>query len=37
MEINVNVVKGEADIAEAAVHFSDSGVGGPHPQCSFYL
>jgi hypothetical protein len=25
------------DVAEAAVCFSDSGVGGLHIQCSFYL
>jgi hypothetical protein len=37
LEINVNVVEGEADIAEVAVHFSDGGVGSLHLQCSFYL
>jgi hypothetical protein len=34
LKIYVNVVKGEADVAEAAVCFGD---GGLHLQHSFYL
>jgi hypothetical protein len=37
LEINVNVIKGEADVAEAVVHFGDGGIGGLHLQRSFYL
>jgi hypothetical protein len=37
LKIDVNVVKGEAYVVEVAMHFSDSGVGGLHLQCSFYL
>jgi hypothetical protein len=37
LEINVNVIEGEADVAEAAVRFGDGGVCGLHLQCSFYL
>jgi hypothetical protein len=37
LEINVNVVEGEADVVEAAMHFGDGGIGGLHLQCSFYL
>jgi hypothetical protein len=37
LEVNVDVIKGEVDIAEAAVCFSDGGVGGLHLQHSFYL
>jgi hypothetical protein len=37
LEIDVNVIKGEADVVEAAVHFGDGGVGGLHLQRSFYL
>jgi hypothetical protein len=37
LEINVNVIKGEVDIAETAMCFGDDGVGSLHLQCSFYL
>jgi hypothetical protein len=37
LKIYVNVVKGETDVAEAAMCFSDGGVGGLHLQRSFYL
>jgi hypothetical protein len=37
LKIDVNIVEGEADVAEAAVCFSDGGVGGLHLQRSFYL
>jgi hypothetical protein len=37
LKIYVNVIKCELDVAEAAVRFSDSGVGGLHLQCAFYL
>jgi hypothetical protein len=37
LKIDVNIVEGEADVAEAAVCFGDSGVGGLHHQCAFYL
>jgi hypothetical protein len=37
LKIDVNVVKGEADVVEAAVCFGDGGVGGLHLQRSFYL
>jgi hypothetical protein len=37
LEMDVNVVKGEADVAEVAVHFSDGGVGSLYLQRSFYL
>jgi hypothetical protein len=37
LEINVNVIEGEVDVAEAAMHFSDGGVGDLHLQYSFYL
>jgi hypothetical protein len=30
LEIYVNIVEGEMDVAEAAVRFSDGGVGGLH-------
>jgi hypothetical protein len=36
LEINVNVVDGEADVVEAAMRFND-GVGSLHLQHSFYL
>jgi hypothetical protein len=31
-KIDVNVIKGEVDIVEAAVHLGDGGVGGLHLQ-----
>jgi hypothetical protein len=37
LKIYVNVIKGEADVVEVAMHFSDGGVGGLHLQHSFYL
>jgi hypothetical protein len=37
LKIYVNIVKCEADVVEAAVCFGDSGVGGLHLQCAFYL
>jgi hypothetical protein len=37
LEINVNVIEGEADVAEVAMRFGDSGVGSLYLQCSFYL
>jgi hypothetical protein len=37
LKIYVNVVEGETDVAEAAVHFSDGRVGGLHLQRVFYL
>jgi hypothetical protein len=37
LKIDVNVIKSEADIAEAAVYLGDGGVGGIHLQCLFYL
>jgi hypothetical protein len=37
LKIYVNVVKGEADVVEAAVRFGDGRVGGLHLQRSFYL
>jgi hypothetical protein len=30
LEIYVNIVEGETDVAEAAMRFGDSGVGGLH-------
>jgi hypothetical protein len=30
LEIYVNIVEGEMDVVEAAMHFGDSGVGGLH-------
>jgi hypothetical protein len=37
LEMNVNVIEGEADIVEAAMHFGDGGVGRLHLQHLFYL
>jgi hypothetical protein len=37
LKIYVDVVKGEMDVVEAAMHFSDSGVSGLHLQRMFYL
>jgi hypothetical protein len=37
LEIYVNIIEGETDVAEAAVRFSDGGVGGLHLQRVFYL
>jgi hypothetical protein len=37
LEVNVNVIKGEPDVLEAAMHFGDGQVGGFHLQRSFYL
>jgi hypothetical protein len=37
LEINVNVIEGKVDVAEAAMCFGDGGVGGLHLQRSFYL
>jgi hypothetical protein len=37
LKIDVNIVEGETDIAEAAVCFGDGGVGSLHLQRSFYL
>jgi hypothetical protein len=37
LEIDVNVIEGEADIVEVAMHFGDGGVGSLHLQHSFYL
>jgi hypothetical protein len=37
LKIDVNIVEGETDVAEAAVRFGDSGVGSLHLQRAFYL
>jgi hypothetical protein len=37
LEIYVNIVESETDVAEVAVHFGDSGVGSLHLQRAFYL
>jgi hypothetical protein len=37
LKIYVNVVKGEADVMEAAMHFGDGRVGSLHLQHVFYL
>jgi hypothetical protein len=37
LEIYVNIVESETDVAEVAMRFGDSGVGGLHLQCAFYL
>jgi hypothetical protein len=37
LDIYVNIVKGETDVAEVAMHFGDSGVGGLHLRHAFYL
>jgi hypothetical protein len=37
LEIYVNIVEGETDVVEVAVHFSDGGVGGLDLQRAFYL
>jgi hypothetical protein len=37
LEIYVNIIESEMDVAEAAVRFSDSGIGSLHLQHVFYL
>jgi hypothetical protein len=37
LEVDVNVVKCELDVAEAAMHVGDGQVGGFYLQCPFYL
>jgi hypothetical protein len=37
LKIYVNVVKGEANVVEAAMRFSDGRVGSLHLQRMFYL
>jgi hypothetical protein len=37
LEIYVNIVESEMDVAEVAMHFGNSGVGSLHLQHVFYL
>jgi hypothetical protein len=37
LKIDVNIVKDEPDVVEAAMCFGDGGVGGLYLQRSFYL
>jgi hypothetical protein len=37
LEVDVNVIEGEADVVEVAMCFGDGGVGGLHLQHLFYL
>jgi hypothetical protein len=37
LEVDVNIINSELDVAEAAMCFGDHQVGGVHLQCLFYL
>jgi hypothetical protein len=37
LEVDVDVIEGEPDVAEAAMCLGDGRVSGFHLQCPFYL